>query len=88
MERIHADIAGRFSIVSRTSEGAVLVGFLGNVYPRNLSAGQIDYIKTFYCIPDGEHEFFDDWPEDIEPAYPAAKRNFKNGFMLIRRKAQ
>ena len=87
MKKITDDIAGRFSRVSKTTyhDGLVLVGFLGSVYPHDLSNEQIAYIKTFYMLPDSEHEFFNSWPEEVEPAYPAAKTNFRNGFMLIRR---
>ena len=87
MKRISADIAGRFSRVSKTTyhDGIVLVGFCGNVYPHDLTAEQIAYIKTFYSMPGSNHEFFSEWPADIEAACPAAKTNFKNGFMLIRK---
>lgn len=79
------DIAGRFSRVSKTTyrDGVVLVGFVGYVYPHDLTAEQIAYIKAFYMMPGGDHEFFNKWPDEIEAAYPAAKTNFKNGFMLI-----
>lgn len=89
MKQINTDIAGRFSRVSKTTyhDGVVLVGFLGNVFPHDLTTEQIAYIKTFYMMPGSDHEFFNEWPVEIEAAYPAAKTNFKNGFMLIRRKA-
>ena len=79
------NISGRFELVSNTTyrDGKVLVGFCGNVYPHDLSETQIKYIKTFYCMPDGKHMFYSEWPDGIEPRYPAAKKNFVNGFMLI-----
>lgn len=79
------NISGRFDLVSKTSyrDGKVLVGFCGNVYPHDLSTENIKYIKAFCNMPNGKHRFCAAWPEEIEPAYPAAKKNFKNGFMLI-----
>lgn len=87
MKRITDDIAGRFTRVSRTTyhDGTVLVAFCGSIYPHDLSAEQVAYIKTFYNMSGCSHEFFNDWPDGIEPAYTAAKTNYKNGFMLIRR---
>lgn len=87
MKRITDDIAGRFTRVSKTTyhDGVVLVAFCGNVYPHDLTAEQIAYIKSFYMMPGSSHEFFNEYPDEIEPAYAAAKTNYKNGFMLIRR---
>ncbi len=87
MKHVYDNIAGRFSRVSKTTyhDGIVLVGFCGNVYPHGLTKEEIAYIKVFYNMPSCEHEFSNDWPEGLEPAYPAANSNFKNGFMLIRR---
>lgn len=78
-------INGRFGLASSTDyrDGVVLVGFLGNVWPRDLTPRQIDYIKGMYNMSGCKHEIFNDWPEGIEPLYPAAKKNFKNGFMLL-----
>ena len=78
-------ISGKFTRVSKTTyhDGKVLVAFCGDVYPHDLSAENVDYIKTFYNMSGCKHEFFGGWPETIKPAYPAAKNNFKNGFMLI-----
>ena len=79
------NIAGKFSRVSRfEDDGFVLVGFCGNVWPHELSSENIQYIKSFYLCT-GEHEIFNEWPKGIEPMYPAAKKNFKNGFLLIQR---
>ena len=80
------ELQGKHSRVSKTyyHDGIILVGFLGNIYPHDLTHENIDYIKTFYSMPNSTHEFFNTWPEEIEPAYPAAKTNFRNGFMLIR----
>lgn len=85
MKRISTDIAGRFTTVSASTyhDGVVLVGFLGDICPRNLTDAQISYIKTFYNMPNATHKFFDDWPEGIAPNCIA--KNFKNGFMLIRK---
>lgn len=79
------NINGRFGLVSKTDyrDGVVLVGFLGNVYPHDLRKEQIDYIKCCYNMSGCNHEIFTDWPDGIEPLYPAAKKNFKNGFMLL-----
>lgn len=79
------NISGRFTRVSDTTyrDGVVLVGFVGNVYPHDLSKENIDHIKAFYCMSGCKHEFFNEWPEFITPAYPAAKKNIRNGFMLI-----
>ena len=79
------NINGRFGLVSKTDyrESVVLVGFLGNIYPHDLKKEQIDYIKALYMMPGCKHEIFTEWPDGIEPAYPAAKANFKNGFMLL-----
>lgn len=78
-------ICGRFDIVSETDyrDGVVLVGFCGNVFPHDLSKDQINLIKRFYMMSGCKHEIFTDWPDGIEPLYPAAKKNFKNGFMLL-----
>ena len=79
-------ISGKFGRASKTTyrDGKVLVGFCGDIWPRDLRPEQIQYIKTFYHMPaDSQVEIFNDWPEDIEPAFPAAKANFKNGYMLI-----
>lgn len=79
------NISGRFDRVSKSyyRDGKVLVGFCGNVYPHDLTEENIRHIKAMVCMPNGKHRFYATWPEDIEPAYPAAKKNFKNGFMLI-----
>ena len=84
------NINGRFGIASKTDyrDGVVLVGFLGNVYPHDLRKEQIDYIKTFCCMSGCKHEFFNEWPEQIEPPYPAAIKNFKNGFMLLTKEGE
>lgn len=81
------NIDGRFSIVSATDyrDGVVLVGFLGRVCPHDLKPRQIEYIKYFYNMPNSTHEIFTEWPNGIEPRYPAAKSNFKNGFLLLKK---
>lgn len=81
------NISGKFARVSETTyrDGSVLVAFCGDVYPHDLSAANIDYIKTFYNMNGCKHEFFFEWPESIKPSYTAAKKNFRNGFMLITR---
>lgn len=83
-------IAGKFTRVSKTDyrDGVVMIGLLGNVYPHDLYDEDIDRIKAFYNMPqDSTVEFFDCWPEAIVPWYPAAQRNFINGFLLIRKEA-
>ncbi len=82
------NINGRFSQVSKSDyhDGIVLVGFCGDVYPHDLNAKNIKYIKVFCNMPDSEHEILTEWPESIEPAYPAAKKNFVNGFLLLKYK--
>lgn len=81
------NIEGRFSIVSDTDyrQGIVLVAFLGDVYPHDLKETQIEYIKGFCNMRGCRHEIFNEWPDGIEPRYPAAKRNFKNGYILLTR---
>ena len=82
------NIAGKFTRVSKTDyhDGAVLVALLGNVYPHDLDAQDIEHIKTFYNMPnDSKTEIYPCWPETISPAYPAAKQNYINGFLLIRK---
>ena len=79
------NINGRFARVSASTwrDGVVLVGFCGNVYPHDLTADNIKYIKTFYNMPDSKHTICAEWPENISVAYPAAKKNFVNGFLLL-----
>ena len=80
------NINGKFSRVSTWGgAGPVLVGFCGNVWPHDLTAENINYIKAFYNRSGWSHKLLLSWPEDITPAYPAAKTNFINGFMLIYR---
>ena len=43
----------------------------------------IDHIKTFYNMPNSAVEIRSEWPDTVEPAYPAAKRNYHNGYLLI-----
>ena len=78
-------LSGRFSRVSDTDyrDGVVLVGFCGNVWPHDLTAEQKHYIMSFYNMRPCLVELCATWPEGIEPAYPAAKTNFKNGFLLM-----
>ena len=80
------NLNGRFGRVSTTTyrDGVVLVGFLGNVYPHDLTAENIKWLKGMYNMPqDCKHTIFLEWPDGIEAAYPAAKKNFKNGFILF-----
>ena len=79
------NISGRFGLASATDyrDGVVLVGFLGNVYPHDLTAENIKFIKAMYNMSGSKHEFFNGWPDGIVPLYPAAKKNFKNGYMLL-----
>ena len=81
-------IAGKFTRVSKTDyrDGVVMVGLLGNVYPHDLYEEDIDHIKAFYNMPkDSTVEVFNCWPESVVSWYPAAKRYFINGFLLIRK---
>ena len=84
MER---SINGRFGLVSAPDcrDGVVLIGFLGNVWPHDLTQAQIEWLKGLYQMPNSTHEIFSVWPDGIEPLYPAAKKNFKNGFILFRK---
>lgn len=84
--RICSSIAGKFTRVSKTTyrDGVVLVAFCGNAYPHDLYPEQIEYIKSFYFMPEADHEFFNGWPDGIEPRFPAAKANYHNGFLLIK----
>ena len=80
------NISGRFGLVSATDyrDGVVLIGFLGNVWPHDLTQSQIEWLKGLYQMPNSTHEIFSVWPDGIEPLYPAAKKNFKNGFILLK----
>ena len=80
------NIAGKFSIVSATDyrQGIVLVGFTGNANPRYLKKAQIEYIKFFCNMENATYEICNEWPAGIEPRYPAARNNFKNGYILLR----
>lgn len=79
------NIAGKFTRVSKTDyhDGIILVATLGDVYPHDLTPDQLNHIKTFYNMPNSTIEIYSDWPDTIEPAYQAAKRNYRNGFLLI-----
>jgi hypothetical protein len=79
------NINGKFSRVSKDygKHGPVLVGLVGDVYPHDLSAANLAYIKTFYMRDGWGAKLLAEWPKGIEPAYPAAMKNFKNGFILI-----
>ena len=78
-------LSGRFSRVSATDyrDGVVLVGFCGNVWPHDLTGDQKIYLMDFYNMNPSRLTIFNEWPDGIEPAYPAAKTNFKNGFLLM-----
>lgn len=78
-------ISGKFSRVSATDyhDGVVLVGLCGDVWSADLSPSELEAVKWFYNMPGSSHEIFNEWPEGIEPRYPAAKKNFKNGFLLL-----
>ena len=80
-------IGGKFSRASATTykDGVVLVGFVGNVYPHELTDENIQYIKDFYGMHDSVHEICMDWPGGVEPWYPSAKKNFKNGYLLLKK---
>lgn len=82
------NISGRFGRCTDFSDrnGPMVVGFLGNVWPHDLTRDQIGLIKSFYGRTDWDHKFYNEWPNEFEPAYSAAKANFKNGFMVIYRK--
>jgi len=81
------NIAGKFARVSDTTyrEGTVLVGFCGNAHARDLNPVQVEYIKAFYVMEGANHSILESWPEDIKPAYPAARQNFRNGYLLLTR---
>lgn len=64
-------IAGRFMIVSRSP---VVVGFIGNIWPHDLSPAQLRYIKGFYQCVDYDHEILDNFPVSVN-------RSMYNGFM-------
>ena len=85
MNPFNAKISGRFSRVSKDygKDGPVLAGLCGDVYPHDLTDLNVDHIKTFYNIATWEHIILNEWPDNIDPAYNAAKSNFKNGFILI-----
>ena len=85
MNAFNANINGKFHRASKDygKNGPVLVGLCGNAYPHNLTDLNIDHIKTFYNRATWKHKLLNDWPENIVPAYKAAKSNFKNGFILI-----
>ena len=80
-------LSGRFSRVSATDyhDGVVLVGFCGNVWPHDLTPEQKIYLMDFFNMntTNCRIPICQEWPEGVEPAYPAAKTNFKNGFLLM-----
>ena len=78
-------ISGKFTKVSKSYDknSNVLISFVGDLWPHDLTSANIEYIKSFYSRPGWNHKFLDKWPEDIEPWYPAAKSRTKNRFMLI-----
>lgn len=80
-------INGRFGLVSATDyrDGVVLIGFLGNVWPHDLTQSQIEWLKGMYQMSGSTHKIFNEWPDGIEPLYPAAKKNFRNGFILFQK---
>ena len=80
-------VSGRFSRVSRTTykDGVVVVGLIGSLYPHDLTKENIQYIKDYYIMHDSDHEIVQEWLDDVEPWYPAAKKNFKNGYLVLRR---
>ena len=84
------NISGRFERVSKSyyRDGVVLVGFCGNVYPHDLTPDNIKHIKVMMNMPNSIHRFYSEWPEEIDPDYPACKTNFKNGFMLLTNETQ
>ena len=79
------NISGKYTIASATDyrDGIVLVAFMGNLYPHDLTPAQITHIKWFYNMPNSRHEIRTEWPDEIAPRYPAARTNFKNGFLLL-----
>lgn len=83
-------IAGKFTRVSKSDyrDGVVLVAVVGNVWPHDLRPEEIKYIKVFYNMPESEHKFYAEWPEGVEPWYPAAKKNFKNGYIFLKNKGE
>lgn len=80
-------ISGKFSRVSATNyrEGVVLVGFCGDLWPHDLTTEQKIYLMDFYQMNPSRLTICREWPEGVEPAYPAARKNFKNGFLLMER---
>ena len=78
-------ISGKFSRVSATDyhDGVVLVGLCGDVWPHDLTDEQKVHIMNFYNMNPCRITLCAGWPEGIEPAYPAAKKNFVNGFVLL-----
>ena len=79
------NMSGRWLRVSATTyhEGKVLVGFLGDLWPHDLTTEEINHIKAFFHMTGARHTIYNEWPEDIRPRYEAAKTNFKNGYLLI-----
>lgn len=78
-------LAGKFTRVSKTTyhDGLVLVALIGDVYPHDLTPEEIAYIKAFYNMTHSTHEIYTTWPDMVEPAYTAAKNNYKNGYLLL-----
>lgn len=81
------NLNGRFTRVSDTTyhDGVVLVGFCGDVYPHDLTPDNVKYIKTYFNMPESKHTICAEWPENVSPAYSAAKKNFINGFLLLQK---
>lgn len=83
---IHPRLSGRFARVSRMTyhDGVILIGFCGDIYPHDLTADEIMYIKSWYNMPKSTATIYNSYPDDIEPAYPSVKSNFRNGFLLLK----
>ena len=79
-------IAGKFTRVSKADyrDGYVMVALCGNVYMHDLTTRDIRHIEAFYNMPeDSVVELCEEWPDAIEPWYPAARNNYHNGYVLI-----
>lgn len=66
-------IMGRFQ---KVSENPLVIGLLGKVNKKGLSAGNIEYIKSFYNSSGKTHRFVKDYPVKIN-------RSLYNEFMVV-----
>ena len=82
------NIDGRFSLCSKygTSNDPIVVGLSGGITNDDLKPDVIAKIKQFYRRSSFDHLYVEKFPEEFEPSYPAARRNFPNGYLILKQK--